>query len=68
VFAVGPAAASGASSKAITPQAEEFIPGVTDVPSSLVEVGAASGAVPQEKFIPEVTDVPSALGPDAHPD
>jgi hypothetical protein len=63
VFAIGAAAASGASGgKAITPQAEEFIPGVTDVPSSLPgEVGESSGAVSQEQFIPGVTDVPSAL-------
>lgn len=45
--AAGAAGASGASG-------EEFIPGVTDFPSRIVE--------PAEEFIPGVTDFPSRLG------
>ncbi len=56
-FATGAAAGSGA-----TPQAEKYIPGVTDFPSRLGEAGESSGAVSQEEFVPGVTDFPSALG------
>jgi hypothetical protein len=50
VFAVAAAGAAGASGAS----GEEFIPGVTDFPSRLVE--------PAEEFIPGVTDFPSRLG------
>jgi hypothetical protein len=67
VFATGAAADSGASgSKALgsglTTQAEEFIPGVTDFPSRLGDVGESGGAVSRERFVPGVTDFPSRLG------
>jgi len=41
---------------------QEFIPGVTDFPSRLGEVGESSTAVSREQFVPGVTDFPSRLG------
>src|SRR5215210_4364203 len=54
-FAAGAAGAAGVS--------KEFVPGVTDFPSRLGEVGDGSGAVVHPGgFVPGVTDFPSRLG------
>jgi hypothetical protein len=69
-FGAGAAGAAGVSDGKATVQAEEFVPGVTDFPSRLGEIGeraaeARLAAIPQQapvKFIPGVTDFPSRLG------
>jgi hypothetical protein len=47
-------------SGAAQPQAEEFVPGVTDFPSRLGE--SANPSAQNEAFTPGVTDFPSRLG------
>jgi hypothetical protein len=62
-FAAGAAGAAGVSNEKRAVQAKEFIPGVTDFPSRLGEIGDGSGALFQpEGFTPGVTDFPSRLG------
>jgi hypothetical protein len=70
-FGAGAAGAAGVSDGKAPAQAEEFVPGVTDFPSRLGEIGeraaeARLAQVPQQaapvKFIPGVTDFPSRLG------
>jgi hypothetical protein len=70
-FGAGAAGAAGVSDGKAPVQAEAFVPGVTDFPSRLGEVGeraaeARLAQVPQQtapvKFVPGVTDFPSRLG------
>jgi hypothetical protein len=70
-FGAGAAGAAGVSDGKAPVQAEAFIPGVTDFPSRLGEIGeraaeARLAQVSQQgapvKFIPGVTDFPSRLG------
>jgi hypothetical protein len=70
-FGAGAAEAAGMSDGKAPGQAEAFVPGVTDFPSRLGEVGeraaeARLAQVPQQatpvKFVPGVTDFPSRLG------
>src|SRR5918994_723962 len=69
-FGAGAAGAAGENDGKAAVQAEEFVPGVTDFPSRLGEIGeraaqerlASSSAVHGEDFGPGVTDFPSRLG------
>jgi hypothetical protein len=69
-FAAGAAGAAGVRDGKAAVQADEFVPGVTDFPSRLGEVGeraararlANAHAVRGEEFVPGVTDFPSRLG------
>jgi hypothetical protein len=62
-FGAGAAGAAGVSDGKAAVQAEEFVPGVTDFPSRVVEIGGGSGAIVRaEGFTPGVTDFPSRLG------
>ena len=69
-FGAGAAGAAGQNDGKAVVQAEEFVPGVTDFPSRLGEIGeraaqarlANSSAVPGEDFVPGATDFPSRLG------
>jgi hypothetical protein len=70
-FGAGTARAAGVSDGKAPVQSEAFVPGVTDFPSRLGEVGerAAEARLASDphqpapvKFIPGVTDFPSRLG------
>jgi hypothetical protein len=70
-FGAGAAGAAGVSDGKAPVQAEAFVPGVTDFPSRLGEVGERAAEArlaqnPQQaapvKFVPGVTDFPSRLG------
>ncbi|MFL5931009.1 MAG: hypothetical protein ACJ75P_07120 [Gaiellaceae bacterium] len=70
-FGAGAAGAAGVGEGMSAPQGEAFVPGVTDFPSRLGEVGErAAGArlarrsqeVAVNEFAPGVTDFPSRLG------
>jgi hypothetical protein len=62
-FAAGAAGAAGVTTSKAAVQAEAFIPGVTDFPSRLGDVGDGSGAIVRaEGFTPGVTDFPGRLG------
>jgi hypothetical protein len=70
-FGAGAAGAAAGSEGKPAVQAEEFVPGVTDFPSRLGEIGerAAEARVarpsqetPVSDFVPGVTDFPSRLG------
>ena len=70
-FGAGAAGAAGASDGRAAVQADEFVPGVTDFPSRLGEIGeraaearlaGLSQQAPVSEFVPGVTDFPSRLG------
>jgi hypothetical protein len=72
ISGAGTALAAGGSEGKAAVQAEQFVPGVTDFPSRLGEVGerAAEARLAQlsrqtpraDEFVPGVTDFPSRLG------